>query len=122
MYTTDKGFNNLINQITPIQIQETAEAADGAAFLTGIPGNDELEESDEKIEIRKEEPQKIEKVPEQKEKEPVIADEHDGWGAWKDPPKEEIKMQEEEFEIKTEQEYYQTTSSNELNIQDTSHQ
>jgi hypothetical protein len=56
MYTTDKGFNNLINQITPIQIQETAEAADGAAFLTGIPGNDELEESDEKIEIRKEEP------------------------------------------------------------------
>ena len=47
MYTTDKGFNNLITQITPIQIQETAEAADGAAFLTGIPGNDELEESAE---------------------------------------------------------------------------
>jgi len=80
MYTTDKGFKNLISRTTPIRVHETAEPSggDGVAFLTGIPGNDELEESAEQIDI----PQKTEKVPRLKE-EPV---QNDGWGAWKGTP------------------------------------
>lgn len=37
---------------------------------------------------------------EQKEEEPA---ENDGWGAWKDPPKEEVGKQEEELEMKGDQ-------------------
>jgi hypothetical protein len=67
MYTTDKGFKNLISRTSPIRVHETVEAAasagDGLAFLTGIPGNDDLEESAEQMIV----PQRTENVPAPKE-------------------------------------------------------
>ena len=82
--------------MAPIKIHETAEpaasAGDGLAFLTGIPGNDDVEESAEQIIMPRVKAQKTEDLPRLKE-EPA---QNDGWGGWKGTPQEGIRMFQEE--------------------------